>query len=364
MSQFIEMQTLVHSNGDLEHGRGEIFKATPVTKKNEDLLQRIMLSIDEHVNVKILLRKWEPRLQFIVRLMLVTTFFDDSFRTASQFSDLIKEIGDQQFLKLFGLGINMRVFLATILLGTGLIIQLCSSVCLILLIHSDLATKALICWVIVQPVLYSQFSNVEFVAESISLLGGLFLIRARLVNSALSVADCARTQLMGRLLLPAMYLYYAGVFLFSAISLDETNSFAVYLSSLSMFVFNVIALALLAISSTFVAAGLKSRLVAVVLAFMNLCFVIYQHPFFRFVKLEDGEWKYDEDNIWMPNVAMPKDVTAFDFDVSQIYDLHKYYFFLGVSTSGALLLLAQFGPGEIAAQKDEVLLPVVARAQD
>ena len=47
-----------------------------------------------------------------------------------------------------------------------------------------------------------------------------------------------------------------------------------------------------------------------------------------------------------------------------IFDLHRYYFFQGLSTSGALLLLAQFGPGEIAVQEDEVLLGDVQKARD
>ena len=40
------------------------------------------------------------------------------------------------------------------------------------------------------------------------------------------------------------------------------------------------------------------------------------------------------------------------------------YFFPGLSTTGALLLLAQFGPGEIAVDKDELILGDVQRARD
>jgi len=65
-----------------------------------------------------------------------------------------------------------------------------------------------------------------------------------------------------------------------------------------------------------------------------------------------------------PNVALPTDVGLSDFEPEQIYDLHRYYFFLGLSTSGALLLMAKYVPGKIAAQKDKVLLPVVARNPD
>ena len=73
---------------------------------------------------------------------------------------------------------------------------------------------------------------------------------------------------------------------------------------------------------------------------------------------------YNKENMSFLNVALPTDIGLGDFELEQIYDLHRYYFFQGLSTSGALLLLAQFGPGEMAVEKDEVLLPVVQRAQD
>ena len=41
------------------------------------------------------------------------------------------------------------------------------------------------------------------------------------------------------------------------------------------------------------------------------------------------------------------------------------HLFQGLSTSGALLLLAQFGPGEIAVEEDEVLLvPTVEQDEE
>ena len=109
----------------------------------------------------------------------------------------------------------------------------------------------------------------------------------------------------------------------------------------------------------------------------------------------------------MPHVALPQHISPLDIAVqsSLIFDLHRsaaagsytyslhrsvarrgflefqylylsnvtarfldpsrrYYFFEGLSFSGALLLLAQFGPGEIAVEEDEVLLGDVQRARD
>uniref|UniRef100_A0A7S0GHZ2 Uncharacterized protein n=1 Tax=Proboscia inermis TaxID=420281 RepID=A0A7S0GHZ2_9STRA len=172
------------------------------------------------------------------------------------------------------------------------------------------------------------------------------------------------TQLIGWMMPPIVYMYQAGHFLLSTFTLKDTGIFASFVLLFSMFVVYTGVLLGLAIGSTPVATGLKSRLIALVLALINLGYVFYEHPFFRFIWRKNGEWVYDEENMSFPSVALPTDVGLSDFEPEQIYDLHRYYFFLGLSTSGALLLLAQYGPGKIAAQKDEVLLPVVARNRD
>ena len=180
------------------------------------------------------------------------------------------------------------------------------------------------------------------------------MLRAHLVFDRARNSGGTRVQLVGRLLLPAMYLYYMGQFLCSAITLDETNGFVSYISSLSMFIINGVLLVGLLIGSALVAAGLKSRVMAMLLAILNLVFVFYQHPFFNMIKLEGGHWKYIEDNMSMPHVVLPSDVLPNDLDPEQIYNLHRYYFYMGISTSGALLVLAQFRPGEKAIKRQDV----------
>ena len=346
-------------------------------EKKESLFLRLLLPLDEKVSVKLLLRVWGPRFEFAVRLILVATFLDDSFRAATSFSEHTKQLGEQAWLVWLAVASPELVSgIATVALSIGLLAQLLGSLCLLALVQPDAATKALIGWAVAQPVLYSQTTNLEFVAESLSLVGGLLMLRAALQLKDLkanrdsgggSAPDgaaraCARTQLFGRLLLPAVYMYHTGHLLFSLFD-----------HSLSMFVVNCAVLVGLALGCTLMAAGLKSRTVALSLALVNLVFVCYQHPFFGSVWREGAaskfvgevdpfvEWKLRKS---MPHVAMPMDISAPDFEPWQITDPHRYYFFQGLSASGALLLLAQFGPGEIAVQEDEVLLPVVQRAQD
>lgn len=361
--------TAVNPDDDIEMQHLVVGKNVPLTasttKPEEGFFQRIFCRLDQHYNMKMLIRLWGPRLEFVVRLMLVSTFLEDSLSTVTQFTKHITQVGEQGYpLKWFmSTSPGFVSVAAAIALGIGVLAQLIGSICLLLLVHTDGATKALIGWVIAQPLLYAQLSNFEFVAESLSLVGGLLMLRAHLVFDQARTNIGNRMQLLGRLLLPMMYLYYTGQFLFSAFTLDETNSVFSFFSSLSMFVVNVILLISLVIGSMLVAAGLKSRVIALLLATFNLGFVFYQHPFFNMIRIKDGEWKYIEENMTMPHVVLTTDdILSSDFDEEQIYYLHRYYFFLGLSTSGALLLLAQFGPGKIAVQKDEIILPT--RAQD
>lgn len=352
---FVEMENLLTTKKQQE-------KCT--RSKSEGFFPKLALQFEERYNMKTVISIWGPRLELVVRLLLVATYFDDSLRTATNFSEHIKQVGEQGCLSWLSARSNgLAQLISAIALFIGLLAQSLGSLCILALRYPDEATKALLGWTILQPVLYAQLSNAMFVAESLSLVGGLLMLRARHVSDRSKYGAGAPTQLAGRLLIPAMYVYYAGAFLASAFTLDETSDLATYLSSLSMFVVNVAALAGLVIGAALVAFGLKSRLVALLLAIVNLVYVFYQHPFFRFVWREDGEWKYDEHKMYW-HLGLPKDVSMGDFDdPSEIYDLQRYYFFLGLSNSGALLLLAQFGPGEMAVEKTEVLLPVV-RARD
>lgn len=351
---FVEMQNLIAQN-DLEGGN-RAQRAISNPKKSKGCLERLVQPIEERYSIKMLTRVWGPRLEFVVRLMLVATFLDDSLRMATHFIEQILQVSEQGCLS--SLGVMSPVF-ATVALAIGLFTQSVGAYCLLKLREPDLATKALIAWMIAQPMLYGQLSNFEFVTESISIIGGLLLLRAHLVYDQASHGVGARTQLLGRLLLPAMYMYYAWLFLFYDFNHEETSSIGMYISSLSKSFVETAVVIGFVIGCTLLFFGLKSRVVALFLALINLGFVTYLHPFFRYIYIEGWEWKYDDISMSMPQVAVRTDVSPEEFviDPAEIYDLHRYYFFMGLSTSGALLLLAQFGPGEIAVQKNEVLLP-------
>ena len=349
LDDFVEKQNLI-GNYDLEGGN---FKASGSTQKGP--LARLSSSIDERTSVKKLKHVWGPRLELVVRIMLVATFFDDSLRTIMNFGQHVQQVGGGEGSPAF------NIMMAGIFLAFGVSAQLFGSVCLLLNRYPDAATKALMGWIIIQPVLYGQLTNVEFITESISLAGGILLLRAHLVFDQASNAKGARTQLYGRLLLPAMYLYYAWLFIFWDFSEEETNSYMAYFASLSKSVFDTIIILSIVFGSVLLFFGLRSRVVSLLLALVNLAFVTYLHPFFLYISRKDGQWVYDEVNMPSASAVVSSNIAPEEivYDPAQVYDMHRYYFFLGLSTSGALFLLALFGPGEIAVQKSEVLLPVV-----
>ena len=146
----------------------------PASRPRQGLFLRCLRPLDDHVSVKLLLRVWGPRVEFVVRLLLVATFLDDSFRAATAFSDHTKQVGEQGYLKpLAETSPDLVGAIASAALGFGLLAQMAGSLCLLALVQPFIATKALIGWAIAQPLLYAQLANVEFVAESLSLVGGL-----------------------------------------------------------------------------------------------------------------------------------------------------------------------------------------------
>jgi len=338
------------------------------------LFLRCLNQLDDRTSVKLLLHVWGPWFEFVVRLLRVATFLDDSFRVITHFSQHIDQVGEQGFLKpLAAASPGLVSIIASLALSVGLLAQSLGSFCLLAGHKSETGTKALIGWAIAQPVMYIQMTNFEFVAESLSIVGGLLILLSHLSEQAMrdgrkvplggGIIPCApeaaiaRTSLLGRLLLPAKYMYHAGVILVDNLTgaVDHTEYTSAML--LAEYGVNVAVLLGLLLLCALIAAGLKSRTIALVLALVNLVFVFCQHPFFTFVWREGGQWKYDKLAMSesMPHVALPKGASTDNFEPWHIVDLHRYYFFQGLSTTGALILLAMVGPGELAVVEDELL---------
>lgn len=298
----------------------------------------------DRVPLKHVARAWAPRLALLSRALLCATFLDDALRLALQPPGLMPVLGP--------LPLGAAAFQPFV----GLAVELFGSLCLILLFRPGRASLALAAWSLLQPFLFGQLSNALLVSESLSVVGGLLLVRARHVPTS------PYTQLLGRLLIPAPYVCGAGWLLASSLELSETTSLPSYLADLSVFFVSILAFLALLLGSALVALGLRSRKVALAAALANLAYAFRAHPFFLYAsRSPGGGWEYS-DAMPFPAVSLPFPLTPADVTPAAIYYLHRCYFFLAVSCTGALLVLAQAGPGEIAAQKDEAILPT--RAQD
>ncbi|GMI30996.1 hypothetical protein TeGR_g469 [Tetraparma gracilis] len=294
-------------------------------------------------------RAWAPRLALLSRALLCATFLDDALRLALQPPGPMAMLGP--------VPLGAAAFQPFV----GLVVELFGSLCLIALFRPGRASLALAAWSLLQPFLFGQLSNALLVSSSLSVVGGLLLVRASHVPTS------PYAQLLGRLLIPAPYVCFAGWLLASSLELSETTSLPSYLADLSIFLVSFLAFLALLLGSALVALGLRSRKVALAAALANLAYAFHAHPFFLYasrcpdpVGCSRG-WEYS-DAMPFPAVSIPFPLTPADFTLAEIYDLHRCYFFLAVSCTGALLVLAQAGPGEIAAQKDEAILPT--RAQD
>lgn len=310
------------SNNDFDEENRGLVKPY-ANKAKVGPVEQLLMSLDDTYNFKRMIRKWRHHLDFLLRLLLVATFLDDSFHTALTFSE--HSISVNPFVLFF-----------------GICAQILGSTLLLALYYPKWSVNALIAWLVVQPVLYKQLSNFDFLADSITLMGGLLLMQSYLLYNSM-------THLLGRMLLPAMYLYHA----------------VHYLMSLEHFHFNnALKFIVLLTVCVLVILGLKSRRLALLLGFVNIGFIFYQHAFFRMIYLEDGEWKYNPHHMSIPtNVVLPEGYATSDFNLEEVYNIHRYYFFFGLSVSGSLFTLASIGPGEIALETNELLLPE-GRAED
>ena len=347
---------------------GSSNKSQSKATKNVSWYQRTMLAMDERYgNMNKLFQHWQPRVEFVVRILLVASFVEDAVRMLTNFENHVVQVAA---ITLY------NPTLATVAVGVGLCVQSCGALAVIANFKIRAATLALIGWTLTQPFLYAQGTNLEFLAESMSLLGGLVLLHA---HHQLVPNDTKHiTQFLGRLLLPSMYLYYGGMWMTSILfDNEETGSYFQYFTSLSSVLVVVLLSVGLLCGAGLVAVGLKSRLVATLLAVINLLYTVEQHPYYTYAwrNATTGEWEYDTIRMnpaavvvtaTTPGDGINVDGVAEDvvLDYTELYDVHKYYFYLGVSTTGAFLLLALFGPGHHALQRHEVLLPTVQRARD
>lgn len=391
----------------------------------------LRLRVGERINLKHAYKQWGKSAELLVVLLTLATFVEDALRAAWDFSSHVDTIEQVGYIHDFCLMLPRaaRRLLAIALLDFGIIAQ-AGGVTLVLggmLLAwrqqaaaasalnpswpvreglesraaarlAPLGAKLLAVWCALHPLVYGQLFNIEFVAESCSVLGGLFILHALLQLRAASLsashreededkdedsgdgeeeeeeaADGSdfvvveggqellqrkrghgtaealmlllaqraadRQQLVGRLLLPSLWSYHAvSQAIENLMDLEHQHGH----SALMYFCDGLAGFAIsIAVGSIII--GLRSRLCSLSLALLNFCFAAWEHPF-------RGE-----------AVPYVEGMDANSVSKEELADIHRYLFFQGLSTTGALLLLAMHGPGELAAGGEEQLLPVAVQ---
>lgn len=224
---------------------------------------------------------------------------------------------------------------------------------------------SLLGWCLFHPFMYAQQSNREFVLETVTIMGGLGILLSHFqlekesvvgkagllggkpaVDSRSSAALHAdRVQMLSRIALVAIFLYYAFL---------KVHGYASNFSSPERDWAGPIAEGALICALLYLCAlviiGMKSRVVALLLALAMALSACYMHPFWQYYWY-GGNYKMDG----------VEGMAGMEVDVYTYADHQRYFFFQTMSTVGALLLLVVHGPGKLSMDEQDgpVQLPTI-----
>jgi len=291
------------------------------------------------------------RLGAFAKVLIVTTFLEDAMRCVLTFRE------QQQSMQVAGWETPV---LHSALPVLSFVVQLAGS--LLIVLPADAGHRAvagcyiLLGWCLFHPFMYSQQTNWEFMLETTTIMGGLFVLlsheqlTAHTSATALSLPGALkppealkdranRLQMVGRILLTAIFLYYAfievrGYAQRVKISWDQHDVGTPLIEALLI--------SLLLCMSSLVIVGMKSRWCALLLAVMMVGSAVYMHPFWKY-----AFYAFSKETDYYVMDGVP----GMEGDVVEAYtmaDHQRYFFFQRMSTVGALLLLVVHGPGNLS----------------
>ena len=246
-------------------------------------------------------------------ILLVVTFLEDGlrvfFRWSEQHHYMTKRMGFGSFMA----GLILLLSAAALMFRSAVVLRpkhMKPS-------RIKPACYLLLGFVAVQPFLYGQATDADFMCRSITLAGG-FLLLIWAENERKQTEDymglpqgergpgADRLQLFGRLLLTS-------IFLFQAIHSEKGGLHSVLTAP---GFFNILSSLLLLGLSAMVCVGFHTEWSALVLSIVLFCSSVWMYPF----------WAVHE----------------------RLFDYYKYYFFQTLSVIGGLMLLTLHGPGGIS----------------
>lgn len=279
-----------------------------------DQVKQVISKLEERFELHLTKRARKRFLSMAGPSLLVMTFIEDGMRVFLRW-------GEQYAYMTGRMGFNS--FFATIILLTSAAVQLGGSA---LVIRPSTfqpprvkpAAYTLLGFTAVQPFIYGQATDIDFMCRSITLAGGLLLLiwaeterkqlhedRGLLLQGESGPAS-DRFQFSGRLLLTSM-------FFFQAIAGEQGGLHSV-LSAPGLF--NIVSSLLLLSLSIMVCIGFKTEWSAILLTFMLGIANCWMYPF------------------WAVH--------------ARLVDYYKYYFFQTLSVMGGLMLLTLHGPGGLS----------------
>jgi len=311
-------------------------------------IERASQALDERFNLKHAHRQ----MQGLAKVLIVTTFMEDAIRVLITFST------QQQSMRIAGW---QWPLLHTALPCFSFAVQ--SSGSLLILLPSSRGRRnqygcfTLLGWCLFHPFMYRQQTNWEFVLETTTIMGGLLILLSHFMLVSASVQKIATlpakavgpavsarsdpvtsrahaTQAVGRVLIVAVFLYYAfeQVHGYVQRSLSELS----HSNWVTPLIEGALIVALLYMCSL-VIIGIKSRWVALFLAVLMFLSACWLHPFWIYI--------FSTKTYRMEGVAY---MEGFEVDAFTMADHTRYFFFQSMSTVGALLLLVVHGPGKLS----------------
>jgi len=241
--------------------------------------------------------------------LLVLTFIEDALRVWFRWDEQISYMTSH-------MGYPWSFGFILLIASAG--VQLTGSFMVLAGKHIDKASYLLLGFVAVQPIMYGQMADLDFVIRSLTLAGGLCLLLTHHASKAQEKSQFpglpdnfvksmggSKIQLLGRVLLTFIFFFQA----VRSIGNDGTGE--------RNFTFMSVVPPLILMSlCALVLVGFKARWSGMLLVLLLGSYDIYAYPF----------WAVSE----------------------RMRDFYKYYFFQTLSVMGGLILLVLYGPGGLS----------------
>lgn len=315
-------------------------------------------SLSEHVN----LRRAHLRLQLLARVLICATFVEDAIRMVTSFRTQVATIvmvARAGYLPM----IPPEECWAVVVVSA--LIQALGAASVLFERRELAGCISLICWCCVHPALYAQMRNAEFVSETVSVIGGLCILLSHLKEMRSARMDLMPRGpaelpgapasdwlcLLGRVLLCSYFAYYGAA---------KVGSIFAGQLSFHTAVMEMVLMMLLAYTCAAIIIGSRSRRISLGLALVMFVSNFVWHPFWFWYAI--GNEYVSIEGMKAIGTRLPVDISVLSVTTSgtsllAVYDHERYFFFQRLSTVGALILLAAYGPGRHSV--DEPSAPVM-----